>query len=237
MKIILVILAVYFFWVWRKRSNNEEFSFDPDNPAPQEVLSLDDGNQLKLLMPATITREWLNNVQHKYNSTEFDELDSLLLVYLSDIFEKAIEESNLQEDDIWQNMTRAQKTFSTFISFSGEVDNGGVFQFIFNLPTSIFAVVEMCEELGLPKLGNDYLNVLRELTGKEYEFLFIKQTFNNESLSWEKRWSAFSRGQKDLKSTLVIEDYFYDEEFKESLYKTVTDYVEKNMDHFAIIKE
>ena len=73
------------------------------------------------------------------------------------------------------------------------------------------------------------MNLLVRLTVIQNE----KQFFNDSKNSWEKRFKSFSDGYGDLKSGKKIEEYYYKDEFKKVLYKTVVDYIDNHLDHFV----
>ena len=66
---------------------------------------------------------------------------------------------------------------------------------------------------------------------------FFNSLIFDESQDWNKRWTSFSAGYKELKSTEKIEDYYYNKEFKKKLFKRVADRIENNIDKFATIVE
>ena len=233
MKLALLITLMIIIYLIRK---NKTSIARETLKAPSKMYSLNDGNQSNLLISVNINSEWLKSLKEKYDWNNFDEYDNRMWEYMYKLFDEAMEKSEIRDyNKLWNNLNRQQKIFWAFLSFNGDTDNGGVYQFVFNKPEFLVAVNETFKELGLKKLEVDYYNVIKELTGKKSKIDELKSVFNNQSTSWNKRWNSFAEGYKELKSTEVIEKYYYDREFKKTLYKTVSDYIEQNIDKFAVI--
>ena len=233
MKLALLITLMIIIYLIRK---NKTSIARETLKAPSKMYSLNDGNQSNLLISVNINSEWLKSLKEKYDWNNFDEYDNRMWEYMYKLFDEAMEKSEIRDyNKLWNNLNRQQKIFWAFLSFNGDTDNGGVYQFVFNKPEFLVAVNETFKELGLKKLEVDYYNVIKELTGKKSKIDELKSVFNNQSTSWNKRWNSFAEGYKELKSAEVIEKYYYDKEFKKTLYKTVSDYIEQNIDKFAVI--
>ena len=224
--LLVIIVAIGLITILIKRKQ------DPSNPKP-EFFSLDDGNQDELILFSTVSQEWIDSTKAKYKWENYELYDNRLWEYMYKLFDDVVAQSGIQDfGELWNKMNRPQKVFWAFLAFSGDTDNGGVYQFIFNKPEFILAVAEMWEEIGLERVSKDYNEVLKELTGKAGKISELKAIFNDDSKSWDNRWSSFSEGYKELKSTQKIEEYFYDKEFKKECHQKVADYIEKNMDKF-----
>ncbi|NER15114.1 DUF4375 domain-containing protein [Leptobacterium flavescens] len=231
--IIIVGLVIFFFI--RKNSNSEQ---SEESKLPSKLYSLNDGNQNELLVSIKVSQEWLESIKTKYDWNEFDEYDNRMWEYMYKLFDETIEQSEIESyDELWSKLTHQQKLFWVFLSFNGDTNNGGVYQFLFNRPEFIIATAEAWEELGIEELETDYNAVLTELTGKISKIGELKSVFNDESKSWNKRWNSFADGYKELKSTEKIEDYYYDKEFKKIVHKKVADYIERNIEKFAEIEK
>ncbi len=230
--IIIIGIAIFFFT--RKKSNSEQ---NEESKLPTKLYSLNDGNQSELLISTKVSQDWLDSIKNKYDWNNFNEYDNRMWEYMYKLFDETIEKSGIESyDELWSKLTRQQKMFWAFLSFNGDTDNGGVYQFIFNRPEFIIATAETWEELEIEKLETDYNAVLNELTGKTLKIGELKSVFNDESKSWNKRWNSFADGYKELKSTEKIESYYYDKEFKKMVHKKVADYIESNIDKFVIIQ-
>lgn len=201
-----------------------------------KVFSLDDGNQDTLKYSIKIKQEWLDSLKVKYVWDDFDEYDNRLWEYMYKLFDPMVENSGAKNNnELWQNMTRGQKLFWSFLTFNGDTDNGGVYQFFFNRPEHAVSALEVWHELNIDRLEKDYKATLEELIGKTDKISEFRFKFNEQDSDWHERWEAFNDGYKELPSAGAIEDYYYNKEFKRDLFKTVSDYIENNIEQFALV--
>ena len=154
-----------------------------------------------------------------------------------ELFDKPIEkQTDIDYWTLWNKLTREQKVFWAFLAFSGDTDNGGINQFIYNKPEFTLVVSEVWTELELEKIGSDYEFFLKELSGKSGNSNEIKKAFITESGIWKNRVSPFANEKISLKSAENIEDYFYDKDFRKEVYKKVADYIDQNIDKYTTIE-
>lgn len=230
---IALLLLIGFALVWSLKFNYNEPNAPELSNSVHEFYDLDVGNQNDLIYYSNISLDWIDSTKEKYDWENFGEYDNRMWEYMYKLFDDVVKESGAKDNvELWNNLNRAQKTFWTFLSFNGDTDNGGVYQFIFNRPQFIFAVAEMWEEIGMTQVAVDYNEVLKELTGKTGKISELKEAWNDESNSFEKRWASFTEGYQELKSTEKIEAYYYKKEFKKECHKHMADYIERNMDKF-----
>jgi hypothetical protein len=234
MKLIIAISVALLLLISRLIIKKKANQVNDKVVKPDHLYSLNDHNQTDLLLSAEATHEKLNSIKEKYQWDEFDEYDNRMWEYMYLLHDKVIKNHDFESpDEFWNKSTRQQKVFTAFLMFTGDTDNGGVYQFIFNKPEYILAVGEMWQELGLTDLASDYQAVMNELSGKTLGISQLKNIFNDESKDFDTRWNAFAAGYKELKSVEKIEDYYYDNEFKLKLYKKVADYIEDHMAYFT----
>ena len=129
----------------------------------------------------------------------------------------------------FNNLTRGQKVFYSFLAFNGDIDNGGVWQFFYNRPELSIAALEALEELKLTKLKSDYEKCLEEFLGTKDIYSKRKEI----SKYTKSKWVTFKGGYNHIKSAKTLEDYYYNEGFKKDLYKAFVDYVDSNLDQFV----
>lgn len=203
------------------------------------MYSLDDGNQSELIYYATVDRAWLERIKAKYDWKSFHRYDNRLFEYIDrfvDPLYQLPEWGTGDHEKGWQKLNRSQKMLWAFIAFDAQVNNGGVYQFLFNYPEYTLVVADLWVAWDVPPLAFDYNgSVLDEFLDVWDRYVETKKVFNNSELSDKDRWDAFVTGYDDLPSGEVIEEYYYDDEFKAFLYKRVADFVERNIDHFAQI--
>jgi hypothetical protein len=196
--------------------------------------SINDGNQKEVIYAPKYNKEWFEELDKKYSWNNFDEYDNRFWEYMYQLFDTLPNISgNVGDFVFFNNLNREQKVFYSLLVFTGDTDNGGVSQFFFNRPEFAFAALETFEELKWIKLKTDYEKCLNEFIGTSNSYAKRKEIFNNPNLEWEKRWKAYRDGNDEIKSAEVLEDYFYETEFKKELYKSFVEYIDKNIDKFV----
>lgn len=204
---------------------------------PTMLYSINDGNQDSLIRYSKLKRSTLDSIQLKYDWNEFDEYDNRLWVYMDEVLYPSLNEKPSDEKStLWNEMTREQKVFWTYLEFSGEVDNGGIHQFFFNNPELAIAAYEMCAELSFDQLESDYKSLMVELFGLKQQDGKLSQEEILAADVWNHSIDPFSEHKKQLKYAEKIQGYFYDKEYSHRTYKQVSDYIEKNIDKFVIIQ-
>jgi hypothetical protein len=231
---IVILIVIVFVFVKSKNSNNSTTL--QSSKKPTKFYSLDDGNQNEVIISAETTKEWFDSTKSKYDWNDFDEYDNLLWEYMYELFDKPVEKQNdIDYWTLWQKFTREQKVFWAFLAFSGDTDNGGINQFIYNKPEFTLVVSEIWTELELEKIGSDYDFFLKELSGKLGDLNEIRNALISESWIWENKVSPFANEKISLMSAKNIEEYFYDKDFRKEVYKKVADYIDQNIDKFTTI--
>ena len=142
-------------------------------------------------------------------------------------------------EEHWKKLTKEQKTILTLGHLIAQVDNGGIWQFFFNKPEFGICGVEALHEVNpMSALSSRYEPVLMEfaqmLKGNVYHD--ISAIWNDESNEFEERWKAFKEGEKQLPSANKFDELFYDEEFKNRLYRDAVAYINQNLSRCLKIK-
>ena len=195
-----------------------------------------EGNQNEIIFAPSFDTEWFQMLDAKYSWDNFNMYDNRLWEYMykfHDTLSSLAKGQFSSDKDFFEKLTRCQKIFNSFLIFNGEVDNGGVYQFFFNRPEFCFAIVDSLEILGLNDLKNDYSKCLDEFLSEANSFNRRKVIFLNKNYYWAKRWDSFTEGYSDIKSAETIENYFYKEEYKKLMYKTVVDYIDNHIESFV----
>lgn len=194
------------------------------------LLSLGDGNQLEKPLVPKIHVDRLVEVIVKYPWSEFDLWDNRMWEYMSCLMNPTWKMTKVKDRrEWWLKLNRAQKVFHAMLTFSGETDNGGVWQFLFNEPQLSLAALEAMEAIGESTLARDYQAALEELLGKAKTISGIRRKADDRNLSNEKRWQAFAEGYGELVSARKIEKYFFRKSYKKKLFKRISDYVESKL--------
>lgn len=197
------------------------------------LLSLDDGNQHETMLVPTVKLDSIVNILSTYSWARFDEYDNRLYEYESAFLTPLRQNRKLSPRELWAKLNRHQKVFYAIQTFTGQTDNGGVWQFLFNSPEMSLAALGAMHEIGVAKLAQDYQAVLEEFLGKGRTLLDLRKRFNDQKLSEAKRWEAFAEGYPELKSAEKIQKYFYTIKFKKELFKKLSDYIEHAYHQFA----
>lgn len=234
--IVSICLGIIIFQMTTNTFGNSKVRaqyFDPETT----LYSINDGNQTSLVCAAEIKEEWLADLKEAYNWNHFDEYDNILTEYIDFLFDDVVEGCGITEqEDLWNAMNRPQKVLWAFLAFTGDVDSGGLYQFLFNSPQFIFSAYEMFEELGLDRLKEDYKLVLDELIGKQARIKELKEALREGDEQFESRWNAFAAGYESINTSQVIESYYYRSYFKKELFEKIANYIEANLDHFAVVE-
>jgi hypothetical protein len=236
---ILLILAVaggIVMYKYLKGQKSNSKVTENTTQTPPEFYSINDGNQTELIFAPAYNKQWFDELDKKYSWDNFGAYDNRFWEYMYNLFDTlpGLAKGQTKSDhDFFNKLTRGQKVFYSVLVFSGDTDNGGVYQFFFNRPEFCFAALEAFKELKLDTLSKDYENCLNEFIGSADSYGKRKEIFNDPKFSWEQKAKSFQEGYSDIKSAKVIEDYFYTDEIKKVYYKTVVDYIDKNLDQFV----
>ncbi|MEZ5059847.1 MAG: hypothetical protein R2879_22670, partial [Saprospiraceae bacterium] len=123
------ILSLFILSIGCEGNQNSPYS------EAQNYFSLDDGNQEELILYSEIPQEELDSIQKKYSWDDYNKYDNRLWEYMTVFFDDVVSKSGIQErEELWLKLNRPQKVFWTFLAFSGDTDNGGIYQFLFNKP-------------------------------------------------------------------------------------------------------
>jgi hypothetical protein len=234
--LILVVAGGIILYEYFKGQKSTAEVTESTAQTPPDFYSINDGNQTELNFAPAYNKQWFDELDRKYSWDNFGAYDNRFWEYMYNLFDTlpALAKGQTKSDeDFFNKLTRGQKVFYAVLVFGGDTDNGGVYQFFFNRPEFCFAALEAFKELKLDTLAKDYENCLNEFVGSADSYGKRKEVFNDPKNSWEKKAKSFQEGYSDIKSAKVIEDYFYKEEFKKQYYKTVVEYIDKNLDQFV----
>jgi Leucine-rich repeat (LRR) protein len=207
------------------------FKNNPTVDQPSGVLLLDDGNQDKLNFDITISHKEINALQLAFPWSKFNLYDNLFWKYIELLLEQ-----DINFNGSWIEMNRSQKAVKLLTIFIAQVDNGGIHQFFFNHPELCFAASESISLLELDDLNRDYKRSLGEFIRNYDTMNEARHTFSNEDLDRESRFKSFTESKSVIPSGSIIEDYFYNDNFKKGMYKKVSDYIENNLSKFCTIE-
>jgi hypothetical protein len=86
-----------------------------------------------------------------------------------------------------KELTTGQRLLIQLGTFDSQVKNGGITQFFWNCPDSIFDVADWLEYLGPPELQANYERALEALVGKKERWLALREEWakGGEGPDWE----------------------------------------------------
>lgn len=228
MKLLLLLLAIclllIIFILW-KRANTKA-------AIPIEFVTIESKGQSDTYLPV-VSISWLSELEQKYKGKDYEEYPN----EYHEITEKLCNEV-YSNSKYWENgethaeflhqLTKEQRTLFALVNFEGQVNNGGVYQFLFNQPELTLVGLEAMKIAGIDRLASDYEIVLHELFGKFETIAVLRNTFQDNKQNWRSRWNAFADGYKELPAAEVIEAYFYETEFKRIFRSKVVNYIKAN---------
>jgi hypothetical protein len=144
-----------------------------------------------------------------------------------------------------QELTRGQQLLIRLGTFDSQVKNGGITQFFWNCPESIFDVADDLEHLGVTELLGNYERALEALVGKKDQWLALRE-------EWAKgkdnpKWDTFQESYKLLDLGWFDKAYFDQRGWNEnkewvrlrpglhhSLLTRLVEYVRTHRDEFIV---
>jgi len=218
--LIIVVIALIIIGIKNKKADHIN--------APIEFVQLSSAQSSNKYLPK-VSVKWMEELEEKYSKLPYNKYDNIHYAFAIKLCNEVYDSSELYRQGkmshatLLNEMTKEQRIYQTLINFEGQVNNGGVYQFLFNYPELSIIALDAFQTIGADKLAKDYENVLHEYFGKfnTVQDLYVK--FQDNSKEWDKRWNAFAEGYKELPTAAVIETYFYTEDFiKDYQTKTVS---------------
>lgn len=86
-----------------------------------------------------------------------------------------------------KKLTMGQRLLIQLGTFDSQVKNGGITQFFWNCPESIFDVADWIEYVGVPELQTHYDRALEALVGKKDKWLALREEWarGRDNPNWE----------------------------------------------------
>jgi Domain of unknown function (DUF4375) len=229
MKILFFVFALIVMAVLLLNCKNKNIE-----AAPVTFIKIESINESKKHLPL-LPENFILEIDKKYSdkkhelyTNSYTEISEKLC---NDVYNKSrYWEKNQTHIDFLNELTSEQRIYFTLISFEAQVNNGGVYQFLFNCPELSIIALEAMQKTGMKKLSTDYEIVLKEYFGKFDNIKELRSKFNDSNNDWDERWNSFSNGYEEIKSAEIIEGYFYNEEFVGNFQKQMNDFVKENKD-------
>lgn len=231
--VVLVLIFSIVIWLFIFSSTKTGKKLNAWLRHTNRFYDLEQGNQYEVVIGASQSHDWLIQIKTKYNWDIFDEYDNRMWEYMYELFDAVVDEGDYNDyDTLWNNLNRPQKVFWSFLVFNGEVNDGGVYQFIWQRPRFIFSVLQMWQQIGMDDIADDYKAVLQGFSKKGLFYQQVITKFNNPIFLLYVRFRALILSFKEPDGIEIIEQYYYNEDFKQRCYQSVADYVEKNFEYF-----
>jgi hypothetical protein len=201
------------------------------------LFDIEAGNQNELIHYVSIPKQQLEEVKHTYQWESYDEYDNRVTEYMELLFDNLTNKHREKHlsNQFWRELTRGQKVFWSFLAFSGDVENGGVYQFLHNKGEHLNAARQVMVELNQTELLKFYDNFMEEVKKNKLKLNWYLSLSQSPILGRKLRHRAYLNGLELLKSPEELNDYFYSDEFKKQWDKAMSDYIERSIEQFAII--
>lgn len=235
MKLIigLVIVVIAFIIIGIK---NKKASVVTD---PVEFVQLSSSQSSSKHLPH-VPVNWIEVIEEKYTKQSYDKYNNvhyeLSKILCNEVYDRSelFKQGKISHTELLNEMTKEQRIYQTLVNFEGQVNNGGVYQFLFNYPELSIIALEAFKIMGAAKLAKDYEQVLHEYFGKFDTVQDLYTKFQDNSKDWNKRWNAFAEGYKELPSAAMIEEYFYKEDFSKDYQAKIIAFVKQNRKQLMI---
>ncbi len=219
------------------------------------MLDISKNNQTKLIYYVEINRQKIDALKTQFNWDEYKsypnlqtELSDLLFDPLTPLaFKQKVDEITLFND-----LTKPQKVIYALNAFEGQVNNGGIYQFFWNIPEFSLAVEQALEEIKFEELLNNYRKVREEFNKKEAELEALKWKNGLNSIKYSIKqfflsligkeekglrrtgFEHFVEGYTEMKETDWFNDFFY--EIGKELHIKESNYILNNLEKIALLK-
>lgn len=224
-----MLILTWMFW----KKNDE-------SKALNQFVKLDN-DEAKTGMLPRVSASWIDEINKKYESKEYDRYDNLHFAFSEKLCNQVYSEYKYWEKgeshyEFLSKLHDTQKMYFAIINFEGQTNNGGVYQFLFNQPENAIVALEAMKKVKLIRLSEDYEVVLNEFFGRFETIEELRSKFQNNSLDWDKKWDSFVDGYKEIPQAKVIEGYFYDKEYSKEFHSKMAQFVIDNQNELMRIE-
>jgi Domain of unknown function (DUF4375) len=219
------------------------------------MLDITKNNQTELIYYAEIKREEIDKLKAQFDwhdYTSYPNLQSELSEMLFDPLTTRAYKEKINEETLFNALTKPQKVIYALNAFEGQVNNGGIYQFFWNIPEFSLAVEQALEAIQFDKLLENYRKVKEEFNKKEAKLEALKHKSALSSMKYSLKqfflsiigkeekglrrtgFESFVEGCDEMKETDWFNDYFYD--IGKELHIAESNYILKNLDKIALLK-
>jgi hypothetical protein len=129
------------------------------------MLNIKEGNQSSLIHFVETSKEEIENLKSKYSWDSYNPYDNLQTELSSILFDSLAGVAHfkgIDEETLFNQLTKPQKVIYALNAFEGQVDNGGIFQFFWNIPHFSLAVEQSLEEINYGELLDNFRKVKKQ---------------------------------------------------------------------------
>ena len=226
----LVVILLVIAGIFRKKT--------PTGLAPKTFVELDYDDSKTGIKP-TVSEHWLMEIDEKFKDKEYDEYDNRHYEFADKLCNELYSEYKYWDKgeshyEFLSKLNDAQKIYFALINFEGQTNNGGVYQFLFNQPENAIVALEGMRIANLTKLAKDYEIILQQYFGEFETLQDLRKSFKSSNSNWKKRWKSFENGYKSLPHTEILEEYFYNREYKEIFHSKMAQFVIDHQEELMI---
>ena len=238
--IVLGLLVIgLVIWLMCCKDSVEEIASDQDDTEESasivEYLSIETGNQVKLLLNPQISVDKLADIIHIMQSKKFSEerkFYQFIYLLIDPLFDQIDDSTSVSE--FFSLLNRGQKMVFALHVFDSDIhDVKDINHFIFNDAELILAVLESLEVLEVAPLVNDYERLVQEIDDHGEEFLIDKEIMDNLTPGSEAKKEMYQNVADYLSTKKKIQNYYFDDEFQQNFYGTINTFIKKHLHFFA----
>ena len=209
--IVIIIIIIILFIIGVLLFNRKSTDFVK---APTDFVLLHSKTETTDFLPV-VEIDWHAKTELKYKDKEWssypNEYSEQAEKLCNDVYDKWNDE--ITHAEFLNQLTKEQRMYFALITFEAQVNNGGVYQFLFNYPDLSIITLDAMKSAKMEKLSSDYEAVLNEFFGKFETIKELNEKFQDENTTWDKRWNSFIDGYNELPSSATIENYFFNDKF------------------------
>lgn len=199
---------------------------------PADFLTIRDGRFNRLVLKPGITKENFDALLTEYADKKYHPQDNLFYK-LSDLLPDT-EHGRADYADFFAQLNQSQRIYTIMLQMDAQINNGGVYQFLWNWPEMVYAAGEALQELGVDPLNQHFAGVLKELESNAAGFIRDKQVWNDPGKPFEEKWKIFQQGRAYIPTGESIEAYFYTDAFAEHFHGKMVAYIQAHRTSFGI---
>lgn len=185
-----------------------------------------------------VSEGWIEQMILEWEGKPYNNYKNLYVAFTHKLYYDYHDINNYWESensyvDFVHKLNDIQKMFLAMVPFEAQTNNGGVYQFFFNVPEYSIVALEAMQKANLDRLSNDYEIALNQFYGKFESIAELRSKFQMADTDWESRWASFTEGYKEVPQGKIIEKYFYDNNYLAGYHSKLAKFVIDNKDYLV----